>query len=99
VLGGGGYTIRNVARCWAYETSVLLDCNRDMADEVPYNDYFDYFGECAGVCARANTCRVALVSFLFFSFSRFFLKTVGQHKCAVESKRRREVSNANNNNN
>mmetsp|Transcript_25618 Transcript_25618/g.47097 ORF Transcript_25618/g.47097 Transcript_25618/m.47097 type:complete len:96 (+) Transcript_25618:989-1276(+) len=25
VLGGGGYTIRNVARCWAYETSVLLD--------------------------------------------------------------------------
>ena len=22
VLGGGGYTIRNVARCWAYETSV-----------------------------------------------------------------------------
>ena len=25
VLGGGGYTIRNVARCWAYETSLLLD--------------------------------------------------------------------------
>ena len=25
VLGGGGYTIRNVARCWAYETSVVLD--------------------------------------------------------------------------
>lgn len=25
VLGGGGYTIRNVSRCWAYETSVLLD--------------------------------------------------------------------------
>ena len=25
VLGGGGYTIRNVARCWAYETSVCLD--------------------------------------------------------------------------
>lgn len=25
VLGGGGYTMRNVARCWAYETSVLLD--------------------------------------------------------------------------
>ncbi len=24
VLGGGGYTIRNVARCWAYETAVLL---------------------------------------------------------------------------
>lgn len=25
MLGGGGYTIRNVARCWAYETSVALD--------------------------------------------------------------------------
>ena len=25
VLGGGGYTLRNVPRCWAYETSVLLD--------------------------------------------------------------------------
>ena len=24
VLGGGGYTIRNVARCWTYETAVLL---------------------------------------------------------------------------
>jgi len=25
LLGGGGYTIRNVARCWTYETSVALD--------------------------------------------------------------------------
>lgn len=25
VLGGGGYTIKNVARCWTYETSVILD--------------------------------------------------------------------------
>ena len=24
-VGGGGYTLRNVPRCWAYETSVLLD--------------------------------------------------------------------------
>ncbi len=24
VLGGGGYTVRNVARCWAYETGVCL---------------------------------------------------------------------------
>lgn len=24
VLGGGGYTMCNVARCWAYETGVLL---------------------------------------------------------------------------
>ena len=25
LLGGGGYTIENVARCWTYETSVCLD--------------------------------------------------------------------------
>jgi len=42
ILGGGGYTIRNVARCWTYETSVALDSPVD--DELPYNDYFEYFG-------------------------------------------------------
>jgi hypothetical protein len=24
VLGGGGYTLRNVARCWTYETGRML---------------------------------------------------------------------------
>jgi len=42
VLGGGGYTIRNVARCWAYETACLL--NRELADTMPENDYSEYFG-------------------------------------------------------
>eukprot|EP00190_Bangiopsis_sp_CCMP1999_P004825 CAMPEP_0198733348 /NCGR_PEP_ID=MMETSP1475-20131203/45008_1 /TAXON_ID= ORGANISM="Unidentified sp., Strain CCMP1999" /NCGR_SAMPLE_ID=MMETSP1475 /ASSEMBLY_ACC=CAM_ASM_001111 /LENGTH=391 /DNA_ID=CAMNT_0044496633 /DNA_START=183 /DNA_END=1358 /DNA_ORIENTATION=+ len=41
VLGGGGYNIRSVARCWAYETSVLLDTK--ISDKIPYNDYWDYF--------------------------------------------------------
>src|SRR5688500_15294461 len=41
VLGGGGYTVRNVARCWAYETGVLLD--EKMADELPLNDYYEYY--------------------------------------------------------
>ena len=41
VLGGGGYTLRNVPRCWAYETSVILDT--EIKDAMPYNDYFDYF--------------------------------------------------------
>lgn len=27
LLGGGGYTIRNVARCWTYETAVALNCD------------------------------------------------------------------------
>ncbi|MFT7811217.1 putative histone deacetylase 1-B [Arapaima gigas] len=42
MLGGGGYTIRNVARCWTYETAVALDTT--IPNELPYNDYFEYFG-------------------------------------------------------
>ncbi len=42
VLGGGGYTVRNVARCWTYETSVCVD--KDLLNELPYNtEYFEYF--------------------------------------------------------
>mmetsp|Transcript_18611 Transcript_18611/g.56182 ORF Transcript_18611/g.56182 Transcript_18611/m.56182 type:complete len:202 (-) Transcript_18611:339-944(-) len=41
VLGGGGYTVRNVARCWAYETSVVL--GEELAEELPWNDYYEYF--------------------------------------------------------
>ena len=25
LLGGGGYTVRNVARCWAFETAVAIN--------------------------------------------------------------------------
>ncbi|OQS02019.1 histone deacetylase, partial [Thraustotheca clavata] len=42
LLGGGGYTLRNVPRCWCYETSVALGI--DIPDAMPYNDYFEYFG-------------------------------------------------------
>ncbi|KAJ3587921.1 hypothetical protein NHX12_011516 [Muraenolepis orangiensis] len=41
VLGGGGYTVRNVARCWTYETSLLVD--EPISDELPYSEYFEYF--------------------------------------------------------
>lgn len=41
VLGGGGYTIRNVARCWAYETSLLLDT--PVSNDLPYSDHFEYY--------------------------------------------------------
>ena len=33
VLGGGGYTVRNVARCWAYETALLTDTK--VANDIP----------------------------------------------------------------
>eukprot|EP00800_Vazella_pourtalesii_P020623 TRINITY_DN735_c0_g2_i3.p1 TRINITY_DN735_c0_g2~~TRINITY_DN735_c0_g2_i3.p1 ORF type:complete len:415 (+),score=91.57 TRINITY_DN735_c0_g2_i3:45-1289(+) len=42
LLGGGGYTIRNVARCWTYETSLAL--NSEISNILPYNDYYEYFG-------------------------------------------------------
>ncbi|KAL6559373.1 Histone deacetylase 6 [Orobanche gracilis] len=42
VLGGGGYTLRNVARCWCYETAVAVDVEPD--NRLPYNEYFEYFG-------------------------------------------------------
>jgi histone deacetylase 1/2 len=41
VLGGGGYTIRNVARCWANETAVILGTT--LPDYIPPNDYIEYF--------------------------------------------------------
>lgn len=41
VVGGGGYTMRNVARTWAYETGQLV--GQEMGPQLPYNDYYDYF--------------------------------------------------------
>lgn len=42
VLGGGGYTIKNVSRAWAYETSVI--CGVEIPEEIPYNEYMEHFG-------------------------------------------------------
>lgn len=41
VLGGGGYTMRNVSRTWAYETGLLV--GQKMGPELPYNDYYEYY--------------------------------------------------------
>lgn len=42
VLGGGGYTPRNVSRLWAYETSVCLNVDLDskLPSQLPYIKYF-----------------------------------------------------------
>lgn len=42
VLGGGGYTLRNVARCWTYETSLLVD--KTIPNDIPMMEYIEYFG-------------------------------------------------------
>ncbi|KAF8745001.1 hypothetical protein AX14_012008 [Amanita brunnescens Koide BX004] len=41
VLGGGGYTIKNVSRCWTYETSVLVGAS--VPDELPMTVYDSFF--------------------------------------------------------
>jgi histone deacetylase 1/2 len=42
LLGGGGYTVRNVARCWAYETGVML--RTELEDRLPPSEYLEYYG-------------------------------------------------------
>ncbi|CAK7219789.1 histone deacetylase [Sporothrix curviconia] len=42
VLGGGGYTMRNVARTWAYETGRLVGVEMDAV--LPYTEYYEYYG-------------------------------------------------------
>ena len=42
VLGGGGYTIRNVSRCWAFETSVLtgIPVPNELPEDMRYREFF-----------------------------------------------------------
>ncbi|KAJ3204409.1 Histone deacetylase 2 [Entophlyctis luteolus] len=42
LLGGGGYTIRNVAKAWCHETTLALGV--EVAKEIPYHDYFEGYG-------------------------------------------------------
>lgn len=44
ILGGGGYTIRNVARAWLYETAILLGKGDKVSETIPINEYYEYFG-------------------------------------------------------
>ncbi len=41
VLGGGGYTVRNVSRCWTYETSLIVDESLNM--DLPDDEYLEYY--------------------------------------------------------
>ncbi|KFY44096.1 hypothetical protein V495_03640 [Pseudogymnoascus sp. VKM F-4514 (FW-929)] len=43
VLGGGGYTIRNVARAWAYETGVLVGADLQPSDLPENDEYYQYY--------------------------------------------------------
>ncbi|KAK4240407.1 histone deacetylase [Achaetomium macrosporum] len=52
VLGGGGYTMRNVARTWAYETGRLVGVEMDPV--LPYNEYYEYYGPDYELDVRAS---------------------------------------------
>jgi histone deacetylase 1/2 len=41
LLGGGGYTVNNVSRCWTYETAIAL--NIDISNDLPHNEFYEYF--------------------------------------------------------
>ncbi|KIP07486.1 hypothetical protein PHLGIDRAFT_29985 [Phlebiopsis gigantea 11061_1 CR5-6] len=43
VVGGGGYTIKNVSRCWTYETAVLVGAS--VSDSLPSTIYDSFFRE------------------------------------------------------
>lgn len=42
VIGGGGYTIKNVSKAWAYETSVILDV--EIPEELPFTEFYSHYG-------------------------------------------------------
>jgi len=44
LLGGGGYTVKNVARTWAFETACALGIEDDIDLNLPWNQYFEWFG-------------------------------------------------------
>ena len=41
LLGGGGYTVENVARCWTNETAVCLD--EVLNDDLPITDFYSRY--------------------------------------------------------
>ena len=43
VLGGGGYTIQNVSRCWAYETGLMV--HKKLEGPIPVDDPFFHLYE------------------------------------------------------
>lgn len=44
MVGGGGYTVKNVARTWAYETACALGVEDTIDPNMPWNEYFEWFG-------------------------------------------------------
>jgi len=57
VLGGGGYTMRNVARTWAFETGALLDMT--LPKELPYTEYYEVTYSPYTTLTRTDSCSIS----------------------------------------
>ncbi|KAH9482183.1 Histone deacetylase clr6 [Psilocybe cubensis] len=44
LLGGGGYTVKNVARAWTYETACAIGIENEIDLNMPWSQYFEWFG-------------------------------------------------------
>ncbi|TFY81463.1 hypothetical protein EWM64_g2550 [Hericium alpestre] len=44
LVGGGGYTVKNASRTWAYETACALGIEQDIDLKLPWNEFFEWFG-------------------------------------------------------
>nr|GAT46020.1 histone deacetylase RPD3 [Mycena chlorophos] len=44
LLGGGGYTVKNVARAWTYETACAVGVEGEIPEDLPWCEYFEWFG-------------------------------------------------------
>jgi histone deacetylase 1/2 len=62
VVGGGGYTMRNVARTWAFETGVLV--GQDMDRTLPYNEYYEVCHDRSHTqcSSKSNPCSTMLLT-------------------------------------
>ena len=70
VLGGGGYVIRNVARCWAHETALLTD-TEVRSPVLRVAPCLQMMGRCLHVAAVALWCLHVCVLCLIVSGTRF----------------------------
>jgi histone deacetylase 1/2 len=43
LLSAGGYTVKNVARTWTYETACALSVEMNIDLNLPWNEYFEWF--------------------------------------------------------
>jgi histone deacetylase 1/2 len=43
LLGGGGYTVKNVVHTWAYEMVCALGVENEIDPHLPWDEYFEWF--------------------------------------------------------